>query len=124
MPLAAYKVLHLLGVALLFSGLGGLCLLSIAGSDSARARKLAGILHGIALVIVLVAGFGLLAKLGFGTAIPLWIWLKIVIWLVLAAIIVVIRRLPRYATALLFLLPLLGAVAAYLAIYKVGSVGP
>ncbi len=118
MSLAAYKVLHILGVILLFTGVGGLCVLSIAGSDSARARKLAAMIHGIALVVVLVAGFGLLAKLGFGTDIPAWIWIKLVIWVVFAGVIVALKRAPQLATPLLFLLPLLGAIAGYLAIYK------
>ena len=118
MSLAAYKVLHIFGVILLFTGIGGLCVLSIAGGESARARKLASMVHGIALVVILVAGFGLLAKLGFGTEIPGWIWLKLVIWIVLAGAVFVLRKAPQLATPLLFLLPLLGAVASYLAIYK------
>ena len=123
MSLAFYKVLHLFGFGLLFAGIGGLCALSIAGADSPKARKLASILHGASLVIVLIAGFGLLAKLGIGAAIPLWIWLKILIWLALGAAIVVLKRAPQYAAALFIALPILGAIAGYLAIYKLGSGG-
>jgi uncharacterized membrane protein len=119
MSLATYKVLHILGVILLFTGVGGLCVLSIAGSESAKARKLASIIHGIALVIILIAGFGLLVKLGFGTEIPGWIWIKLVIWAVLAGAVFVLRKSPQLATPLLFLLPLLGAIAGYLAISNV-----
>ena len=121
MSLAFYKVLHLFGIALLFTGVGGLCILSISGSDSVKARRLSSILHGLALAIVLVTGFGLLAKLGMGATIPLWLWLKIAIWIALGGVIVVIKRAPQYATAMLFALPLLGAIAGYLAIYKLGS---
>ena len=45
-------------------------------------------------------------------------WLKALIWLVFGGIIVVIRRSPRTSAALWWALPLLGALAAYLAIYK------
>ncbi len=121
MSLAFYKILHILGITLMFSGLGGLCVLSISGSDSQPAKKLAGMLHGIALVLILVTGFGALAKLGMGADIPLWVWLKLVIWIVFGGIIVVIRRVPQSASALLVLLPILGAVSAYLVIYHVGS---
>ena len=121
MSLAFYKILHILGITLLFSGLGGLCVLSISGSDSQPAKKLAGMLHGIALVLILVTGFGALAKLGMGADIPLWVWPKLVIWIVFGGIIVVIRRVPQSASALLVLLPILGAVSAYLVIYHVGS---
>ena len=68
MSLAFYKVIHLFGIALLFTGVGGLCILSISGSDSPKARRLSSIVHGLALVIVLITGFGLLAKLGMGAA--------------------------------------------------------
>ena len=122
MSLAFYKILHIFGIALMFSGLGGLCVLSISGSDSQAAKKLAGMLHGIALVVILVTGFGALAKLGFSDAgIPLWVWLKLVIWFVFGGVIVLIRRVPQVAGALLVLLPILGAVSAYLVIYHVGS---
>ena len=123
MSLAFYKVLHLLGVFLLFMGVGGLCALSIAGADNPRARKLSSMLHGIALVITLVAGFGLLAKLGMGATIPLWVWLKILIWIALGGVVVAIKRAPQHATTLFFALPVLGAIAGYLAIYKLGSGG-
>ena len=51
MSLAFYKVIHLFGIALLFTGVGGLCILSISGSDSVKARRLSSILHGLALVM-------------------------------------------------------------------------
>ena len=121
MPLAVYKIIHLFGITLLFMSLGGLSILSMAKVDSPRARKLSSILHGISLVVILVAGFGLLAKIGMGATMPLWVWLKILIWLALGAAIVVIKRTPQYAAWMMLVLPLLGAIAGYLAIYKLGS---
>ena len=123
MSLAFYKVLHLLGAFLLFSGLGGLCVLANSGSDSPKARKLASMLHGISLLIILVGGFGALAKLGFGADIPAWIWIKVFIWIALGAAVVIVKRAPQFAIHLLYLLPVLGAVAGYAAIYHVGSGG-
>ena len=46
MSLAFYKVIHLFGIALLFTGVGGLCVLAISGSDSPKARRLSSIVHG------------------------------------------------------------------------------
>lgn len=121
MSYLAFKVLHILGVLLVFTAVGGLTLHAMNGGDrdSNQSHKLVGISHGIGLVILLITGFGMLAQLG--TGFPLWIWLKIGIWLLLGAVTVVIRRLAGQTAALWFLLPLLGAVAAYLAIFKPGA---
>lgn len=114
-----FKLLHLFGVLLLFASIGGALVLQLAQSASERARKLAGLTHGISLLLMLLAGFGALAKLGAGF--PPWAVGKLVIWLLLAASPVVIRKAPNLAAALWWLLPLLGSAAAYLAIYKPGG---
>ncbi len=114
MSLLAYKVLHLVGGFLLFAALGYLAL-----RPADKAIKLPSISHGIALLLLLVSGFGMLAKLGImGLSWPLWIWLKLVIWLLLGAALVLVRRLPRHAALWWWLFPLLGGAAAYLALYK------
>ena len=117
---AAYKVVHILGVLFVFASLGALILASRDGTWDGRGRKLAGMTHGIALLVVLIAGFGAMARLGMGNPghWPLWVWIKALIWLVLGGIIVLIRRAPQLSTLLWWLLPLLGAVAAWAAIYK------
>src|SRR5262245_48856972 len=119
MSLYVYKVLHLLGIFLLFAALGGLVLRRIAdrGATPARdaASRLAGATHGIALILLLVSGFGLLAKLGL--ALPAWAVAKLVIWLLMGALVVVIRR-STSAGWLWWALPALGVLAAWLAIYK------
>jgi len=118
MSYASYKVLHLIGILFLFTSLGGLAILARSGSTSSAARKLAIATHGTALAIILVAGFGLLARLGFMAAIPTWAWLEMGIWLLLALAVLPLRRAPRLAGALWIALPLLGGVAAWLAITK------
>ncbi len=116
---AAYKVLHIASVLFVFTSLGALMLAARAGVDRQQS-KLAGITHGIALILILVTGFGTLIRLGVH-GIPPWILFKMVIWLLLGGIILVIRRSPRLGTLLWWLLPLLGGAAAYLAIYKPGA---
>ena len=110
-----YKVLHIFGVLLAFTALGGMTLQALTSREKGGS-KLAGITHGIALLLILVSGFGLLAKLGYGF--PTWVLIKIVIWLLIGGALVLIRRLPEHAKIFWFALPLLGACAAYLAIFK------
>lgn len=123
--LTVYKVVHVAGIGLLFAALGAAALASAQGllQDRNRARKIIGIAHGTALVLMLVSGFGLLARLGVTGAWPLWVWAKIALWLVLGAATALIRRVPERFAWVLFALPLLAALAAYLAFYKPGS-GP
>ena len=118
--LAAYKVLHILGSLFTFIALGGLLLAARTGGERVQDRKLAGMLHGIGLVIILVSGFGALARIGMSTPgiWPRWMWVKRVLWRVLGAALVLIQRAPGMRTLLWILLPVLGALAAYMALYK------
>ena len=122
MTLAAYKVVHILAVLFLFTALGSLLAAAWPGGAAGAGppRKRAGLTHGLALVLVLVSGFGMLARLGIAHlgGWGLWIWLKLLTWLLLGAALTLIRRQPRLAPALWIVLPLLGGLAAYLAIYK------
>jgi len=111
-----YKILHVVAILFLFTSLGGLAVLG--RSDDARWRKLAGIVHGISIVVILVAGFGLLARLGHFGSIPGWAYLKIGLWLLLAVAVVPLRRRPEWGAALWLILPALGGIAAWLAIAK------
>ena len=86
--LETYKLIHLLGVFLLLSGLGGGAVLVMSSSANAGARKLCSMAHGIGLLLILVAGFGQLARLDL-PGWPLWVWLKIGIWVALG-----VRRGP------------------------------
>ncbi len=122
MSLQLYKVLHIAGVLLAFAALGGAILRAVADTrDGAPGRKLALTTHGVALLLILISGFGMLAKLALGPqqwGLPPWVWLKLLIWLVIGAAIALIRRLPARATVFWYVLPVLGTVAACLAIYK------
>jgi uncharacterized membrane protein SirB2 len=121
-PYQTYKVVHLVGIMLAFAVLGGLMLTVANGAtkQNSKVRKLIGITHGIALFIVLLGGFGLLARLGIihGASFPGWVWGKLTVWVLLAIMLAVPYRKPELARPLFFLLPVLGAIAAWLAIYK------
>ncbi len=102
--------------------LGGAALHAMSGSTRTAdpGRKWVAITHGIGLLIVLVAGFGLLARLGIshGGDWPIWVWMKLGIWLVLGAMTALIGRNPRHARFFWVGIPILAALAAYLGINK------
>lgn len=103
-----YKVIHLAGVVILFGALG-------AGiyTSSNKDNKLAGVLHGISLVLILVSGFGLLAKI-WDNQFTWWIILKLIIWLLLGGSYALAKkRLLTENTAFAFILGL-GVLAAIL----------
>ncbi len=119
---AFYKVLHLLAVMYVFFAYGALAVLGAEGVDEdtrARVRRPIVAIHGVAMLVIFVAGFGLMAKIGImGGAWPAWIYGKLALWLVVGAAVALARRRPDLARRWYVLLPLLGGVGAYLAYVK------
>jgi len=114
MSYEVYNVIHVIGVIFLFTALGTLA--ATAGSASAPFRKIASVAYGVALALIFVAGFGLLARLGHFGAIPTWAYLKMVIWGVLGLSVLPLKRKPEWAPVLWFLMPVIGSVAIWLAV--------
>lgn len=113
----SYEIYHLLhlSMVILFSMMCGVLFFSSEKS------KIAQIVSGISNFLILVAGMGLLARLGFshGEPFPKWILVKIFIWLALAIIVPVgSKRLKQHATKLLSATYLLIFVAIVLVVWK------
>ena len=81
MPLQFYQVLHLFTVIML----AGVTFAALANPHPDRRRTIL-IWSGVNALAVLVSGFGLLARLGFGFVFPGWVFIKLAAWLALAAI--------------------------------------
>lgn len=108
MSVEFYRVLHLVGVLMLFLGLGGI----LAVTDG-KAPKVYSVLHGVGLLVMLVAGIGTLHK----ASLP-WdnvIFAKMACWVLLGAAPFLVRRgvLPRVGALTLVLV--IGGVAVWLA---------
>ena len=118
-PFIVYKTLHLVGVMLTVVALGGMAIHAANGGtrDQSLTRRLTTATHGLGLLLVLVAGFGMLVRLG-GSAMGGWVLIKLVIWVVLGAAAVVPYRRPQFARVLFLIVPLLAALAAIVAITK------
>jgi hypothetical protein len=116
MSYQVYKLLHVLGIMLLFFGFGGVLIPNLSGFKLAgKAKLIAFITHGLGMLLLLVAGFGLLAKLGLD-GIPGWVIVKLIVWLLLGVGIALAKRKPTIISLLILLA--LAMVAPYAAIFK------
>lgn len=115
-----YNVVHIVGLIFLMAALGGIASLAASDRPSDAIRRAARGFHVIGIFLILLGGFGMLARLGIisGGTWPLWVWVKVVLWGILGAAGFLPLRYPKTALPLLILLPLLGGLAAYMAIYK------
>ncbi len=110
MSIAFYHYLHLLGLILVFVGFGSL----MSAENSKSAMKW----HGIGLLISLISGFGMLAKMGIMANMPSWVWAKIVLWLILGGLPVLAKRRVLAPSFVVLLAVLCGAGLAYLGYFK------
>ena len=109
MSYTTYKIIHLIGIAVIAIGIGGM----LAGGNN---RRTFAIFQGIGLLVMLVSGFGILAKLGLGF--PHFAIAKTVLWVVIGMLPLIFRKLkPPLTVAILILLTLVG-VMAWLGVMK------
>ena len=117
-----YNVIHIVGIILLMSSLGGVAMHALIGGTQAQntARRLVVWLHALGAFLILLGGFGMLARTGFvhGGSFPGWLWVKIVVWTSLSAVPLLPYRRPYMSKLLLLALPVFGGLAAYMGIYK------
>ena len=120
MPYALYKLMHLAGIFTLLVSFTLACAHARGpeGSDP-RARRSFAITHGVAVLLVMTGGFGMLARLGVVHGmLPGWILAKLAIWVLLAGAIALPHRNPRLAGALPIVASIAALAAAATAIYK------
>jgi hypothetical protein len=108
--MSPYHIAHLVGIMFLFAGFGGL----LTASDN---RSRAMMMHGIGLLILLVSGFGLIAKMGTPYTAH-WVIGMMVIWVVLGGLPVLAKRRVLPIGAIIAIALILGGAAAYLGYLK------
>ena len=104
-----YKITHLIGISVLALGVGGM----MAGGEK---RKTFAMLQGIGLLVMLVTGFGLLAKLGLGY--PHFAMVKTALWLLIAMLPVIFRKLKTPLPVCILISLTLVGIMAWLGVMK------
>jgi hypothetical protein len=114
-----YKVLHISGVFMVLTGLAGiLAVRMVAVQIPDRPRRLFFLFHGLGLIIALVGGFGLAARMGMMQGLPMWVYAKLAIWVILGGAIVLAKRRGQMGGPMMLVFLGLGALAAWLAVNK------
>lgn len=115
-----YKILHITGVVAIFMGLGAMLLQAMTGgSPKFPQRRWVMLFHGVGMLAVLVAGFGLMARSGVPQSEwPLWIKGKFLVWLAAGGISAAILRINKRAKVMWFVVLLIAFSAIALAVLK------
>ena len=119
-----YNLLHILGIVLVFMAIGALAFHGANGGskDSNKVRGLLMGSHGVGMLLIVIAGFGMLARSrSMAGGIPGWIHPKLLIWVLLGAAPALLNRKPNLGKMMWLLAPLLAAVAAYFALNHPGE---
>ncbi len=121
MPYQAYKLIHFLGIFSLLIAVAISAAHVLRGgtrADNPQRRTLA-IIHGVASFLILLGGFGMLARLDIlQGGLPGWVWGKLVIWVLAGASLTLVYRGREAARVVVIALPVLALIAAYFALYK------
>lgn len=119
-----YKIIHYVGIFTMVSALAAfLAQTASSGTPLVRvpwAKRLV-IAHGVGLFLILLGGFGMLARLDITHQLgllPGWIWAKLALWTVLGAAVTVAKRRPEWTGALLVVTPVLAFLAGTVALTK------
>ncbi len=110
-----YQFIHILGAFVLVLGYGSLLARAVLAPENKSFRVWGSIISGIGLLVILVAGFGMQAKLGIGW--PLWLNIKIVIWLLLGAVLSLINKKGEWNKALWLAVIVLAGLSAWLGVF-------
>ncbi len=117
MSYEVYKFIHFIAILFLFLSLG--VLLAYSGNKAYKKRVM--ILHGLSALVLFVSGFGLMARLKLHSF-PLWLNLKLLIWLILSILIPILISKNIISKKGIWFFVFAGALlAVWLAVFKLGS---
>jgi len=106
-----YNVIHIAGVIGLFTALG-----SLIATTKEASNKFGAILHGISMFLILLGGFGMLARLN-GSPTQWYVTIKIVIWFLMGAALFLTKRKLLPNGVMYGIILIAGCVATYLGVW-------
>jgi hypothetical protein len=122
LPYEFYKVMHLLGLIMTFTGLTVILVAQWSqpqgGQVPKKIRILGSVAHGLGLLIALTGGFGLAARLGIIREFPLWMYAKIGLWLIAGAMIILAKRKSQHGVYIYCAFVLIATLGAWIAVNK------
>ncbi len=116
-----YKTIHMIGIISLFFALGALCFFKMTHSSGGQIvpfKKLVMSTHGVALLALLISGFGMIAKIHVNWPWPIWLWGKITLWLSFGLMARVISKQKKQNAVLYGTILFLAFVAVLLVEFK------
>lgn len=122
-----YRWIHILGLVCTVMGFGLLIAYFTVSATTNKAksiRKAGFIAHGVGLALILVSGFGLLARLGIMNDLPVWVFVKLAAWILLGSAIALIKRKPEWNVLMIPIVIGIVISAAYFGVYKPGLMVP
>lgn len=119
-----YEIVHIVGIALVMLAFGGIVMHAAEGGTwkGPRSRRVVKVAHHLGMFLILLGGFGMLARIGIAkggiATFPGWLWAKIVVFLILGGTVSLPYKQPKLALPAFFLTPALAGLAVYFALYK------
>jgi hypothetical protein len=115
-----YKLIHYLWIFILLATLGAALGRQGMSEDRDPLRARWAALYGAALFLVLLGGFGLMARVGVehGAMFPGWILAKFGIWALLGGVLFLAWRKRAWSMPLLAFVPFLAVLAGWIAVTK------
>lgn len=124
LPRDLYEIVHILGIALTMLAFGGVVMHARAGGTwkGAHGERALRVAHHLGLFLILLGGFGMLARIGVAkggiASFPGWLWAKLALLVLLGGTVRLPYRRPALAWAAFTATALVAAMAAWLALYK------
>lgn len=115
MSLEFYRFLHFTGIVMLLFSLG-LLTAYFSGGAAAKLKpvRISGfVLHGIGVLLIIISGFGMAARMGIFSEFPFWLKIKLLIWVLLVLVATLLKRVSGKSLMIGALSILLAMVAAY-----------
>jgi uncharacterized membrane protein len=117
--LEVYKMLHFVAIFAVVMVLGGIGFMAfISRYQDHPWRKAAAIIHGIGVFLILLSGFGMLARLGLTSGLPNWVIVKIAMLVFVAGVLMPLKRLPKLSFVFLTLVLIAVTFAGYVGSFK------